>query len=155
MDDCPSAEESWTDGAGAAGRGADCDGVSIMNVGGMVYTSGTGAFPGVHLQHFNDEIVAKMELADEGKWLLMARVKIWNYDSDFQNATGKLVHDANVVLVEDHYYLDEKGSVCLYLQVGFISNGEETVTLECSTYAGRAEMASIVALKVDDIEFQG
>ena len=135
MDDCPSAEESWTDGAGAAGRGADCDGVSIMNVGGMVYTSGTGAFPGVHLQHFN--------------------VKIWNYDSDFQNATGKLVHDANVVLVEDHYYLDEKGSVCLYLQVGFISNGEETVTLECSTYAGRAEMASIVALKVDDIEFQG
>ena len=60
-----------------------------------------------------------------------------------------------MVLVEDTYYLPEKGAVCLYLQVGFICEGEETVTLECNTYGGRAEHASIVALKVDDIEFQG
>jgi hypothetical protein len=125
-----------------------------MNVGGIVFATGTGPFPGVHLQHFNDQIVAKMELADAGRWLLMARVKIWGYDSDPQNATGKLVHDANVVLVEDEYRLDEKGEICLYLQAGFVSEGEETVTLQCNTYAGRAERASIVALKVDDIEFQ-
>ena len=113
------------------------------------------ASPGsASLHGFHDEFIAKMELRDEGKWILLARVTLNNADSDSQWVVGKLVHDANVVIAEEKQYIGFLDPFCTYFQVGFISKGKETITLQCNTYNGAAEHGSILALKVDDIEFQ-
>jgi hypothetical protein len=110
---------------------------------------------GATLRHHNDEIVAKLELEDEkGHWILMGRVNIINADGDRQWATAKLVHDANVVITSVRGYIDFLDDWCVYLQAGFIVSGQETVTLECSTYNGAAQFASIIAFRVDSIDFQ-
>ena len=111
---------------------------------------------GASLRNFNDEIVVKMQLEDddEGWWILMARVTLISSDSDRQNATAKLVHDANVVIIEETNYMDYLDPICVYLQVGFQVKGKETVTLECNTFKGVGNLGSVVALKVDEIDFQ-
>jgi hypothetical protein len=110
---------------------------------------------GASLQDFHDEIVVKMDLEDsKGKWVLMARVDIINGDPDKQYATAKLIHDANVEIVSVRGYIDFIDDWCVYLQAGFLVDGNETVTLECNTYNGAAQFGSIIAIKVDDIDFQ-
>jgi hypothetical protein len=106
------------------------------------------------IRNFNDEIVAKMEMGDGGSWILMGRVSIWNRDGDKQYATAKLVHDANVVIDSVTTYIDYLEGYGFYLQAGFVTEGEETITLECNSYDGQAEYGSIIAFKVDRIDFQ-
>jgi hypothetical protein len=112
------------------------------------------------LQGFNDTIVAKLKLSDDlvglsDNWVLMARVLVRNGDSDPQNVTVKLVHDANVVILEDTHFLNHNDYVCIYLQTGFKTTGSrETITLECSTFLGGAENASLMALQVDELIIQ-
>ena len=111
------------------------------------------------LDNFNDEIVAKLELDDDlvgagSSWVLMARVTLASDDGDPQYATAKLVHDANVVIVEDQLFLPFNVPHCVYLQAGFVAEGRETITLQCNTYSGVASSASIIAVNVDHLFFQ-
>ena len=112
-----------------------------------------GGAVGVVLQHFNDEIVVKVELR-EGTWILMGRVIIENRDGDSQWTTAKLVHDANVVLDEVRAYTPGGAPSPLYLQAGLTGEGNQTVTLECNTYAGGALYGSVIAFNVDRIDVQ-
>jgi hypothetical protein len=107
-----------------------------------------------HLHDFNDTIVVKMVLRAKGKWILMGRVVITNLDQDEQYATAKLVHDANFVKDSVMVNIPHPGYDCLYLHAGFISNGDETITLECNTHNGLAWHGRIVAFSVDEIDFQ-
>ncbi len=111
------------------------------------------------LDHFNDKIVVKLELNDDlvgesSSWILMARVTLASDDGDPQNATAKLVHDANVVIVEDQLFLPFNDPHCVYLQAGFVAEGRETITLQCNTFSGVANRGSIIALNVDHLFFQ-
>jgi hypothetical protein len=115
----------------------------------------TASTPGkADLKHFNDEIVAKMELVDEGRWILMGRVALRNGDEDSQFGTAKLVHDANVAI--DKLTINVRGyaTVIFFLQAGLIVSGREVVTVECNTYYGDASAGSLIAFKVDNIENQ-
>jgi hypothetical protein len=105
-------------------------------------------------QHFNDEIVVKMELQGGGNWILMGRVTIYNVDGDSQIATAKLVHNANVVIREESNVIGSDEQLGIYVQAGLIAKDIETITLECNSYNGRIRNGSIIALKVDEIEFQ-
>jgi hypothetical protein len=106
------------------------------------------------LEHFNDEIIVKMELVGEDKWILMGTVSVVNTDGDRQDASAKLIHNANVVIHQVTNYIDTYDQRGMYLQAGFVANGRETITLECNTYHGGCQDGSLIALKVDDIEFQ-
>ncbi len=109
----------------------------------------------VRLGHFHDEIVAKMELVDEGKWLLVGRVGVANLDGDNQDATAPLLHDANAVIDEITLYMPGDNSMtCICVEAGFLANGRETITLVCNTYDGFAQQGAFIAFKVDDIDFQ-
>ena len=108
---------------------------------------------GATLQHFNDEIIAKIHL-DDGNWILMGRCTLVNADGDKQYATAKLVHDANVVIDSVRLYIDYLDEVCVYLQRAFVAEGEQTITLECNTYDGATSYGKIIAFKVDAIDFQ-
>ena len=107
-----------------------------------------------NLKGFNREIVVKMELAGEGNWLLFGRVLLNNSDDDPQYATARLVHDANVVIDEYKEYISHHDPFTVFLRAGLQAKGNETVTLECDTYDGWARLGSIIALKVDTIEWQ-
>ncbi|CAN7757879.1 hypothetical protein LJR296_006853 [Cupriavidus necator] len=106
------------------------------------------------LHNFADTIVAKIELVGGGKWVIMGRMILGNGDGDYQGATAKLVHDANVVL--DHAEIQLKGGIrtCMYLQSCLIVKEREVITLECNTYKGEASCASLIAFNVDDIQVQ-
>jgi hypothetical protein len=108
----------------------------------------------VSLNNFHDEVCAKLELT-EGKYALVGRVAVYNVDGDSQGATAKLVHDRNVVLdqVELVRLLSVESS-CISLQALFEAAGNETITIEANTYDGFAYDASLVAIKVDQIERQ-
>jgi hypothetical protein len=112
------------------------------------------------LSGFSDTIVAKLKLSADhvgigDNWVLMARVLVRNGDSDPQFVTVKLVHDANVVILEDRHFLNHNDYVCIYLQTGFKTTGApETITLECNTFQGGAENASLMALQVDELFLQ-
>jgi hypothetical protein len=109
------------------------------------------------LEGFRDQVVAKIEL-ERGSWLLMARVTVTNVDGDPQHGSARIVHDANVILMEDQPARELPGdgySICFYLQAGFvIEKAGETITLECNTHDGFATNASLIALQVDGIQFQ-
>ena len=113
----------------------------------------TGA---AQLQNFNDEVVAKIHLTKHRDWILMASVDVLNADSDRQWATVKLVHDVNIVITEVKGYIDFIDDWCVYLQAAFRleEEGEAVITLECNTYNGAASYGSLIALRVDDIDFQ-
>jgi hypothetical protein len=84
----------------------------------------------------------------------MARVVISQNDGDWQGATVRLIHDANVEIDKLNLWLPGRDRICAYLQAGFVSKGKETITLQCNTYDGLAKDASIIAFNVGDIEFQ-
>ena len=50
--------------------------------------------------------------------------------------------------------MPEQSRDSVALQAGFLPQGREVITLECSTYDGVAWAGSIMAIKVDDIDFQ-
>jgi hypothetical protein len=108
------------------------------------------------LNNFNDVVMAKMELpGDGGKWILMGRVYLTNFDGDPQWVTASLLHDRNVVIDQVRLWIPgEEYRQCFYLQAGFVANGKETVTLECNTWKGEANDGSLIAIKVDNIDFQ-
>ena len=112
---------------------------------------------GVILSTFADQIVVKIELDGETKderWVLFGRVHITNHDADYQEATVKLVHDANVVIDQVTLHMHEKSSNGVTLMAGFVPQGREVITLECSTYDGTAWAGAITAIKVDTLDFQ-
>src|SRR5262245_10521739 len=114
---------------------------------------------GVDLHHFNDTVVVKLKLqddADEGPWLLMGRVLVWNVDGDPQGASVKLVHEQDVVLEELLLELAPRDfpEQCYVVRAGLISSGHDIITLQCSTYNGTARNGSIVAWKVGRIDWQ-
>ena len=94
-----------------------------------------------------------MELREEGSWILLARVTLDSSDTDPQNTTAKLIHDTNVLIHEEGFFLHFVTPIVAYFQVGFTSRGKETITLECNTYKGVGTHGSIVALKVDQIDY--
>lgn len=123
---------------------------------GFVTIAAPGGAPGgATLQHFGNEIVAKMELepskGEETQWLILGRVVLTNADGDRQDATARLVHDTNQVLDEVRLYIDYLDSHCVYLQAGLRATERETVTLECNTYNGAAGRASLVAIEAAGI----
>jgi hypothetical protein len=111
------------------------------------------------LQHFNEEIVATVELGEPGSWVLIGRVTVSNYDGDAQRASAKIVHDnTHTVIAEDNPIWDGipgESAFCFYLQAAVSTESErETFTLQCGTYDGRAKSPSLIALMVDTIKFQ-
>lgn len=112
------------------------------------------------VRNFTDTIVAKLELEGDGEWLLFGRVSVSNRDGDPQNANAKLVYRANTTIDEGMVRIDEApgsgdGIVqVLYVQGALAAEARETVTLECSTYFGTAMNGSLIALKVDKVEYQ-
>jgi hypothetical protein len=113
-------------------------------------TPGTQAVP---LSGFNDVILATIKLVDKGHWILTGRVLLFNVDGDSQFASAKLVHDGNMVDVLSTR-IRSFDRACVYVQAGVVDNGGGTVTLECNTFDGDAVSGSIVAIKVDHIDFQ-
>jgi hypothetical protein len=102
------------------------------------------------LNKFADNIVAKLHL-ETGSWVIFGRVFVANLDGDKQYATVRLVHDANVDLDSVVQYIESWDHVC-YSMHGMLNVREkETITLNCNTYYGTAQDASIVAIKVDTI----
>jgi hypothetical protein len=111
------------------------------------------------LQHFDDEIVATVQLVEPGSWVLIGRVTVSNYDGDPQRASAKIVHDnTHAVKAEDNPVWDGipgKSAFCFYLQAAVSTESErETFTLQCGTYDGWAKSPSLIALMVDTIKFQ-
>ena len=64
------------------------------------------------------------------------------------------MHDANVIIDQVQLHMPEHSRDTVSLQAGFVPQGREVITLECSTYDGLAWAGSIIAIKVDDIDFQ-
>jgi len=81
----------------------------------------------------------------------VGRVLVDNFDSDQQDITARIIHDANVIIDGINIYADGKTRHCLAVQATLRSNRAETVVLVCSTYKGIAEYGSLIAFKVDDI----
>jgi hypothetical protein len=117
-----------------------------------------GIFDQADLEHFSDVIVAKVDLHNpdrqELNWLLMASVVLWNYDSSKQYAEARLLYDANVELEKVRIYLNDWDNSGITLFAGLTTTRDETVTLACNSYKGGAFGARIVALSVDNLEFQ-
>lgn len=108
----------------------------------------------VWLHNFADTIIVKIELARGGKWVIMGRALLGNGDGDYQGATAKLVHDANVVIDQANIWLNGGNRTCMYLQGCLVAKEREVITLECNTYKGEASWGSLIAFRVDDVEFQ-
>src|SRR5262249_12181211 len=102
------------------------------------------------LHNFAEVIVVKLEL-EKGSWVIFGRVLVDNFDSDQQDITARIIHDANVIIDGINIYADGKTRHCLAVQATLRSNRAETVVLVCSTYKGIAEYGSLIAFKVDDI----
>jgi hypothetical protein len=102
------------------------------------------------LNNFADNIVAKMHL-EEGNWVIFGRVFVRNLDSDRQYATVRLVHDANIDLDTVVQYPGPGEIVCYSMHGMLTVREKETVTLNCNSYFGIAQDASVVAIKVDAI----
>lgn len=117
---------------------------------------------GIGLSHFNDTIVTRLALPGEspdgelaaGNWVLTARVVIGNEDDSPQDATAKLVHDADVVLDSLFIRMPRIHYETFYLQAAFTAHEGDIVTLECNTYQGIAYEGSVIALRVDRIIVQ-
>jgi len=109
------------------------------------------------LTKFNDKTFAKVELHGEGDggehWILMATITLHSTDGDPQPVTARLVHDNNVVIVDSRAVIND-GSICLHLQAPFTARHREVVTLEANTYDGFGHHGSLIALKVDQIDYQ-
>jgi len=106
------------------------------------------------LHHFADTVMVKMELTRGGKWVMMGRATMWNFDGDVQGATAKIIHDTNVVIDQVQMWLAGGGRTCIYLQSCFVAKEREVIALECNTYKGEASFGSLIAFRVDDIQFQ-
>ena len=104
----------------------------------------------LHLSHFADVILAKLEL-EVGSWVIIGRAVLYNSDGDPQYLTARLIHDANVVIDNVSLYSKRETRHCLAVQATLKSRRRETVVLACNTYDGNAEFGSLIAFKVDDV----
>jgi hypothetical protein len=95
-----------------------------------------------------------MELDGGGFWILIGTAQIVSRDRDDQDASAKLFHDRNVLIHKETNRLLCNQEQDFYVQAGFVAKDRETVTLECNTYDGECRNGSVIAIKVDDIEFQ-
>ena len=107
----------------------------------------------MNLNNFNDVLMVKMKL-EPGNWVIKARVVLYNRDSDDQNVSARIVHDANVVIDRLDIGVGEYWVGCIYLQGTLATERDETIELICSTYKGSAQSGSLIAFDVDDIETQ-
>src|SRR5262245_23295580 len=111
----------------------------------------------VPLMNYLDEVVVKIELS-QGDWIVWGRVVLFNKDGDDQPFTAQLCGDVGVsdvgVIDDVGYRIEGEGAETLSLQGGVSLRRTETVTLQCNTYRGSALQGSIVAVKVDAIEYQ-
>ena len=101
---------------------------------------------------FADVTVLEISLG-RGRWVVLGRVTMINLDSDQQPATAKLVYDINATIDVYSFWPYEVFRGCVALQgVVDLKNEATVVALQCNTYKGQAEYASLVAFPVDTLD---
>jgi hypothetical protein len=103
------------------------------------------------LEHFNNVIVAKLVLP-RGNWVVMGRLIMTNDDNDWQPGSASINQQANVVvdLVTFGNMMPPVRHM-VYLQAVVYIAEEDVITLNCNTYKGQAECASLMAFDVDNV----
>ncbi|WP_230532709.1 hypothetical protein [Microvirga roseola] len=107
----------------------------------------------VQLNGFADTELVKLMLR-LGDWALFGRVLVYNHDGDNQFVNAKILHHQNVPLDAVTVWATQSWRGCIALQATLPVKDVEPVTLECNTYKGIAEFASLFALRVDGIDPQ-
>ena len=106
----------------------------------------------VNLLGFADVTVLEMRLG-KGRWVVLGRVTMINLDSDQQPATAKIVYDIKQTIDVYSFWPYEVFRGCVALQgVADLTNEVTVIALQCNTYKGQAEYASLIAFPVDRLE---
>ncbi|AUT66282.1 hypothetical protein [Paraburkholderia terrae] len=110
---------------------------------------------GGDLDDFHDTAVLRIELA-EGLWVVIGRVFLWNFSGTKQYVTARLRQKSTGADVDYKRNYQAEQQICYSLQAVLeVKDRLDTVSIQCDTYKGRWESPSIVAIRVDSIDWGG
>lgn len=107
----------------------------------------------VVLDAFNDVVIARLTVPAMGKYVILARVVVYNADWDAQDVSARLCHsDGKVDLDRVDLRLIDDQRTTIHLQGTFeMVHGLNVLEIRCATYRGYAIQPSIFALEVSQV----
>ena len=129
------------------------DAPTFKNMGGIaVVASSEGDMA---LEGNADFIPLSLTVSEPGRYIVFARVAIFNNDEDDQSASARVSHDEEFVIdrVDVRIPGFTRTSISLQGTLEVFPNVAKQVNLRCITFKGFAHQSSIIAVQVSDFKF--
>jgi hypothetical protein len=128
---------------------------SLIAIGAENLAVTTAASSLVQLKNFQDTVVASVRL-QRGTHAVFGKVVLSNQDGDSQNAKVQLAARNGGIILQETFTLLEALSAgnsqsILILGTATVEGDADVVDLRCATFDGKANLASLIAIAVDDL----